>query len=258
MRAVRTGRAARTVRTGIDLGAAAVRLAARQTRWAADGLTVAPTLWGYPGGWGEDAAGPHAQRLVAEVTGPDWESVLIVELDRSGRARVGYAATNDEVWERRRIRGQDQWDALLDRAVARGPGMRVQHGQLAASSCTTAPLDWVHGQLWITPDCLVRVRSSRLAPLVRASAPGHSRRARLAGRTLGYDPAAVLGAHRSNRVIPLASIAGAAFRRGFATTAFTLEMADGTRHTLFWRTGEPAQRLLTDRLLPLLGERLSG
>jgi hypothetical protein len=243
------------MRTRIDLDAAAVRLAARQSRWLGEGLAIAPTLWGYPTGWREDAAGPDAEHLMAEVGSPDWAVTLILVLDRDGWARVGFAAKNDEVWERRRLRGQDQWEALLDLAIARAPGMRVQHGQLVAQTCTTAPLDCVHGQLWIMPDCLVRIRGGLLTTVLQSYAAGTS--ARKAGRTLGYDPAAVLAAHRTNRVIPLDGIAAAGFRRGFATTTFTLDMADGTHRRLFWRTGEPAQRLLTDRLLPLLGSRLT-
>jgi hypothetical protein len=34
-------------------------------------------------------------------------------------------------------------------------------------------------------------------------------------------------------------------------------MTDGTRHKLLWMSSEPARRLLRERLLPLLGARLT-
>ncbi|MFF5520725.1 hypothetical protein [Streptomyces coeruleorubidus] len=44
---------------------------------------------------------------------------------------------------------------------------------------------------------------------------------------------------------------------GLTTSGMTLRMSDGTRHKLLWMSVEPARRLLTDRLLPLLGTRLT-
>ncbi|WNI19045.1 hypothetical protein [Actinacidiphila sp. ITFR-21] len=241
--------------TRVDLEPAAERVAQCAAQWTADGLWTASTLLGpepaAPGGDGE----PPAEHLVVEVTGPDWKVGLVVDLSPGGRVRIGFVSETDAVWERRRVRSLDAWDAMLERAVGRASRMRLEHGQLVARTCTTGRLDWVHGNLWVMPACLLRTRSGWLETVVNTYATGTS--ARRSGHSVGYDPAAILSAHRTNKIIPFRDIVHARLRRGIATSSLTVQMADGTRHKLRWRSSDPAHRLLADRLLPVLGPRLT-
>lgn len=74
---------------------------------------------------------------------------------------------------------------------------------------------------------------------------------------IGYDPAAVLGGHRTNKFIPFDGITHARLHHGLTTSGLAVTIADGTRHKLLWLSSEPAHRVLTDRLLPVLGSRLT-
>ncbi|MFI1092225.1 hypothetical protein [Streptomyces sp. NPDC020917] len=245
------------MRERIDLGAAAVRLAALRRRWQAAGVRVAPLTWQDASGeWGSDVPA-DPQRILVEAAAPDWGVAVLAVLSADGRARTGFASATEEWWEpTRRLRSLDAWDTLLDSLVHRAPELRLQPAQLVARTCTTGRLDPVHGTLWITADSLVRIRSGFAVTALQGFGVGTS--AKKSGRPLCYAPADLLAAHRTNRVIPVASIARAHFRRGLATTSFTVDLADGTRHRLLWLSNEPAQRLLTDRLLPLLGNRLTA
>jgi hypothetical protein len=240
---------------GVDLEPAAERVAQSAAQWTADGLWAATTLMGAGRPAPADHSEPDTEHLVVEVAGPDWGVELVVDLKPGGRVHVGFISETDAVWERRRVHSLDTWDALLERAVGRASRMRLEHGQLVARTCTTGWLDWVHGNLWVMPACLLRTRSGWLETVVNTSVSGTS--ARKSGHSVGYDPAAILAAHRTNKIIPFRDIAHARLRRGFTTSSLTVQMLDGTRHKLLWRSSDPAHRLLTDRLLPILGPRLT-
>ncbi|MBY8879770.1 hypothetical protein [Actinacidiphila acidipaludis] len=245
------------MRERIDLGAAAVRLAAHRTRWLDAGLTVGPVDWQNADGQWSQEAPAVPRRIMVETFKPGWTVSAFVTVDTAGRARAGFASVTEQWWERgRHLRSLDDWETLLDHTVARAPGVRLQPAQLVARTCTTGWSDWIHGTLWITADSLVRIRSGLATTLLQSYEAGTS--ARKAGRPLCYAPAELLAAHPTNRVIPVSAIARASFRRGLTTTSFTLDLTTGARHRLLWRSTEPAQRLLTDRLLPLLGRRLSA
>lgn len=247
------------MREGIDLGAAVVRLAAHRARWLAAGLTVSPVNWqSADGQWSSQSSPPTAaRRILVKVDEPGWTVAVLLTLDADGRAQAGFTSATEQWWERRRrLRSLDDWDALLDSTVSRAPGLRLQHAQLVARTCTTGWSDWIHGTLWITADSLVRIRSGLATTILQSYEAGTS--AKKAGRPLCYAPAEVLAVHPTNRVVPIAAITRAEFRRGLTTTSFTLDLSTGGRHRLLWRSSEPAQRLLTDRLLPLLGQRLTA
>lgn len=60
-----------------------------------------------------------------------------------------------------------------------------------------------------------------------------------------------------HKLIPFAGMAAARLHGGVTTSGMEVVMTDGTRHKLLWATLDPARRLLRERLLPLLGARLS-
>ncbi|MFF4299614.1 hypothetical protein ACFY0N_38925 [Streptomyces vinaceus] len=125
---------------------------------------------------------------------------------------------------------------------------------MLAASCTTGWLDWVHGELWLLPDSLVRVRGGLVDTVVNSIAPGVSEQA--ATSMTAYDPVAILGVHHTNEVLPFGGIAHARLHPGLTTAGVDVTMTDGTRHKLLWLSSEPARRVLADRLPPALGSRL--
>lgn len=245
------------VRSKVDLERAVAGIAARHERWADGGVVASHVLW-----WGEDGGYPEPDRsLVAEpasvslrVEGASWAVYLVAELRRDGRAFLYWCTEADQVTESRRVRSGAAWGTLLDEAVARAPRIRLQYAQLVARTCTTGWRDWIHGELWLLPTALVRVRGGLLDTVLNSTGSGLT--LRNPGRTVAYDPPAVLAAHRTNKVIPFDAIDRARIHGGLTTSGLTAEMADGTRHKLLWMASEPARRLLTDRLLPVLGPRL--
>ncbi|WP_369255068.1 hypothetical protein [Streptomyces sp. R35] len=218
---------------------------------------VSPIRWrqgkdGLPTADRGDLASPDC--LGVRVAQAGWEVQLVVELEATGWAHFHFLSENGGVHERWRARSLDTWSTLLDEAVSRASRIRLTHAQLLARTCTTGWLDWIHGELWLLPTCLVRVRSGLMDSV--ANSLGSSLTAPNPGHLIGYDPAAVLAAHRTNKVIPFDAVARAHLHGGLTTSGLTVSMVDGTRHKLLWLSSEPARRLLTDRLLPVLGARL--
>jgi hypothetical protein len=228
----------------MNLGRAATELEARGPLWSAAGHDVSPTLWT-----------DDREHLAVRLASPAWQVLLTVELHSTGWAHLHFASEAGAIRDPRRVRSMAAWGTLLDEAVARASRIRLQPAKLLAGSCTTGWLDWIHGELWLLPDHLVRVRSGLLRSVLNSQS-GSGVTARDPYRLIGHDPDAVLRAHRTNKVIPFTDIHSARLHGGVTTSGLTLTMTDGTHHKLLWLSTEPARRLLRDRLLPVLGPRL--
>ncbi|MFF0217159.1 hypothetical protein [Streptomyces vinaceus] len=242
----------------VELHLAAARLDLHRQRWLAQGLSVSPVLWRSEAGShasAERGPDPAAEGIAARIAGPEWGVALSVELQSDGTAALAYQAPLGLVEERVRVPSVDAWDALLEHAVQRASRLKLQYAQLLAASCTTGWLDWVHGELWLLPDSLVRVRGGFVDTVVNSIAPGIPEHT--ATSVIAYDPVAILGGHHTNKVIPFDGIAHARLHPGLTTAGLEMTMTDGTRHKLLWLSSEPARRVLADRLLPVLGSRLT-
>ena len=110
---------------------------------------------------------------------------------------------------------------------------------LVSVTCTTGWFDWIHGELWVCPDGVLR-RSLGLATTVgRGVFP---RRLGLAikvqdrpPRTFSSDEiASIIGLDRRNRWIAWSSVAFASLKRGPTTTSLHLQLGDGRREKLLW------------------------
>ncbi|MGW3415694.1 hypothetical protein [Streptomyces sp. NPDC000888] len=246
------------MRQRIDLDQAAAMLVQHSAQWTADRCLVSPILWSE----GQDAP-PVAHRiqvgapncLGVQIAHVGWEVQLLVDLEATGWAHFRFLSETGGVHERWRVRSLDRWDTLLDEAVSRASRIRLLQAQLVARTCTTGWLDWIHGELWLLPTGLMRVRSGLMASV--ANSLGSGLAAPKPGHTIVYDPTALLAGHRTNKVIPFDGIERARLHGGITTSGMTVSMTDGTRHKLLWMNSEPARRLLTDRLLPILGDRLA-
>ncbi|WP_190049865.1 hypothetical protein [Streptomyces lomondensis] len=236
-------------RAALNLALAGAEIEQRRGQWSAGGVgsevQVSSVLWT------DDRAG-----LAVRFGSAGWAVQLTAEVHRSGWAQLHFVSQGKVVQESRRVGSVEAFVALLDDAVARAARISLQPAQLLATTCTTGWLDWIHGELWLLPGHLVRIRGGLLATMVTGFS-GPDLAAPDTHRALAYDPDAIRSAHRTNKVLPLAEIAHARLHGGLTTSGMTLTMADGTRHKLLWMSTEPARRVLRDRLPPLLGPRLT-
>ncbi|MFJ4896017.1 hypothetical protein ACIP5U_39525 [Streptomyces sp. NPDC088788] len=232
-------------RDDIPLDAMAEVLEFQRGLWSTEGLHPSPVL--------RSEGGEH---LGISLTSADWHVRLTVELHRSGWAQLFFSSPTHTAEEPRRIRSVEAWTALLDEAAARASRLRLLPARLLARTCTTGWLDWIHGELWLLPDALIRVRSGLMDSVVN-SASGSGVSARDPYQVIPFDVESIRSAHRTNKVLPLAELSSARLHGGLTTSGMTATMRDGTHHKLLWLSTEPAGRLLRDRLLPVLGQRLT-
>ncbi|NEC89766.1 hypothetical protein [Streptomyces sp. SID12501] len=230
----------------MDLNEAATRLESHIRDWRAEGLQVSDGLW---------AADVTA--LEVRITSPAWAGQLVVQLYGAGRAHVFLLVKAGFVQERHRVSSLDAWSALLTESVARASRVRLVQARLLTSTCTTGWLDWIHGELWLLPEGLLRIRSGFMTTVANSYSSGSGPTARDPYRLIAHDPATVLAAHPTNKLIPFAEMATARLHGGVTTSGLEVVMTDGTRHKLLWASWDPARRLLRERLLPLLGARLT-
>ncbi|MFJ6198080.1 hypothetical protein [Micromonospora sp. NPDC092111] len=122
-------------------------------------------------------------------------------------------------------------------------------------SCTTGWLDWVHGELWLSPVGLIRRRLSwaeskahGLGPTVGTPLPESA--------LDSFDLATLLAEHPTNKVIHFDAVATARLVRGSTSDALRLAMSDGSRAKLLWLRRDPAYEILSTSLAAALGERL--
>ncbi|MBQ0896762.1 hypothetical protein KBX37_27340 [Micromonospora sp. U56] len=127
--------------------------------------------------------------------------------------------------------------------------------QCLSRSCTTGWLDWVHGELWLSPVGLIRRRlswseskSHGLGPTVGTPLPESA---------LGsFDLATLLAEHPTNKVIYFDAVVTARLVKGRTSDALRLAMSDGDRHKLLWLRRDPAYEILSNSLPAALGDRL--
>ncbi|MGW6641065.1 hypothetical protein [Streptomyces iakyrus] len=251
----------RRTRQPIAMDMAGAEIERRRSRWISDGIQVSSVPWADDREW-----------LAVHFSAAGWAVRLLVEVHCSGHARLHFTSPSESesdsasdselggegqaVQESRRLASVEAVGALLDEAVARAGRISLQPAQLIARTCTTGWLDWIHGELWLLPDQLLRIRGGVPATMT-VGLLGPELATPDTFRTLAHDPDAIRSAHRTNKVLPLTEIANARIHGGLTTSGMTLSMADGTRHKLLWMSTEPARGLLRDRLLPLLGPRLA-
>ena len=193
--------------------------------------------------------------LGIQIASPSWQVRLTVVLYRARRADVHLLTEAGSIGERHRVPSLDAWSVLLTEAVARASRVRLVQARLLTSTCTTGWLDWIHGELWLLPEGLLRIRSGFMATV--ANSYGSGLPPKDPYRLIAHDPETVLAAHPTNKLIPFAGMAAARLHGGVTTSGLEVVMTDGTRHKLLWATWDPARRLLRERLLPLLGARLT-
>ncbi|MDX3747706.1 hypothetical protein [Streptomyces sp. AK08-02] len=229
----------------MNLSAAATRLESHIRAWRAEGIQVSEPLWA-----------ADARVVEVRIASPSWQIPLtVIQLYESGLACALYLSAAETIEERHQVSSLDEWSTVLTGATARAARVRHAQARLLSSTCTTGWLDWIHGRLWLLPEGLLRVRGDLMTTLVNGFGSGLT--ALDPYRPITYDPATVLAAHPTNKLIPFAGMATARLHGGVTTSGLEVAMTDGTRHKLLWMNSDPARGLLRERLLPLLGTRLA-
>jgi hypothetical protein len=138
-------------------------------------------------------------------------------------------------------------------------GAAGQDSLLLTTSCTTGWADWVHGELWLCPDGLLRVSLGLAATIAKSSGPGQAAAFEGAARQSSprhFDMTEInelLSRKRTNIWIPWPQIRGASLRHGLITGRLRLIQADGRCVKFLWMRERRVFEMLRDRLLDRLG-----
>jgi hypothetical protein len=136
--------------------------------------------------------------------------------------------------------------------------------QLLSRSCTTGWVDWVWGELWLTPDGIARLslgrEGTRKAARRRKKQRGGSTVAlgEVHAQTMRVeDLEPRIAADPKNRWIPLTDIRGARLRRGILNDRLQVELSTGAKVKLLWLKSDPAFEVLSGLLGARLGPSLT-
>lgn len=125
---------------------------------------------------------------------------------------------------------------------------RADACMLVSASCTTSWFDWIHGELWLCPDGLLR-RSLGLWTTIRH---GNRRSVDPANRpTCAFSPDEIvqtLAAGRRNRWITWGEISHAILKRGVLDHSLHLELVDGRHAKFLWLRIDGGYDVLEARL----------
>ncbi|HWL33414.1 MAG TPA: hypothetical protein VNP89_07395 [Gaiellaceae bacterium] len=129
-------------------------------------------------------------------------------------------------------------------------------GRLISRSSTTGWWDWIHGELWLFDDGLLRVRTDLTTTM--SNGTGRSVPHELPAKT--FEPEErehAVGAHRTNLFIDWNDVREAQLRRGLLCGRLRVKLVNGTERKLLWLRSDHADEPLTATLTDRLGARLA-
>lgn len=139
---------------------------------------------------------------------------------------------------------------------------REQLAILLTTSCTTGWADWVHGELWLCPDGLLRISLGLATTIAKSSGVGGERAyedfaRKSSPRTFEQDEIGeLLSRRRTNIWVPWDRIREAALRHGFTADRLRLTLIDGRSVKFLWLPNRTIVETLRGRLLGLIGPAL--
>lgn len=128
---------------------------------------------------------------------------------------------------------------------------------LISRSCTTSWLDWVHGELWMAPDALVRLRLSLGQSARHGPGPTVALPERADPDDPQFAPDVVRAGNRRNKYIRFDDIASARLRRGILNGRLSITTHSGERHKFLWLGSDPAFMILMAELPHRIPRRLT-
>lgn len=105
-------------------------------------------------------------------------------------------------------------------------------GWLLSKSATTGWFDWMHGELWLFPDGLLRIPRGWGKTLLMGGYVFNPRRAQ--PRAFSHDERMGLIARRRNVWIPFAELQQATLRHSMGADELVVTLANGQRKQLLW------------------------
>lgn len=143
-----------------------------------------------------------------------------------------------------------------------GPASDAHPAILLTRSCTTGWADWVHGELWLCPDGLLRLSLGLATTITKSlgiwSALAYDRFARQSSpRTFEPDEIGdLLSRKRTNVWVPWPQISEAVLRKGLMTGRLRVTLADGRSVKFLWLAEQRVFATLRDALLARIGPGL--
>jgi hypothetical protein len=121
--------------------------------------------------------------------------------------------------------------------------------RLLTASCTTGWGDWVHGELWLFPNGLLRVRGSLLETIAHANQQTVPDEPVIASFADAEEEIERLRReHRTNLCISANEVVEAHFRTGIVSGRVSLTLAGGRKVKLLWLRTDPAVAPLKEAL----------
>ena len=153
---------------------------------------------------------------------------------------------------------QTRRSATVQRTL--GPSLTlfpVTTGELISRTCTTSWSDWSHGDLYLTPEALIRIRLPQPTP--EAMRFRNTVGPRLQHRELppANEADRVLAADPTNRYILLADVRAARLHYGILSDRLALTMGEGVSLKLLWLRFDPALTVLQRELPARVGTAFS-
>lgn len=131
---------------------------------------------------------------------------------------------------------------------------------LLSITCTTGWLDWVHGDLWLCPDGILRRSRGAKSTVGNAESGGMKELVSATHRpTRAFtddEVAAIARADRRNVWVTWDQVASARLVSGPMSHALHLELRGGRKISLRWLRQEGPADFLRARLVAALGHRL--
>lgn len=132
---------------------------------------------------------------------------------------------------------------------------------LISASCTTGWFDWIHGELWLCPDGLLRKALGLRATLLHANGRGGIRRTVAEPRpTRTFEAAEILsiaGSGRRNRWIAWDDVRHATLKLGIIDHSLHVVLADDRRAKFLWLHADGGFDELEEALTTSLGDRFT-
>jgi hypothetical protein len=125
---------------------------------------------------------------------------------------------------------------------------------LVTASCTTSWFDWIHGELWLCPEGLLRCSLGLLATGRHGMRPTVNQGMRETRSFTTQEIATILASDRRNRWIPWNAVSHATLKHGFVDSSLHLQLDDGRREKFLWLRIDGGYELL----LEALEQRLPG
>lgn len=128
---------------------------------------------------------------------------------------------------------------------------------LISRSCTTGWLDWIHGELWITPRALVRVRLGLWETLGHGAGSTVPDPVRADRNAPQFAPDVVRSQHPTNTYVEFDDMATAALHQGPLSGRLAVTTRTGAKHTWLWLQADPAFEVLRITLPHAIPGRLT-